>query len=117
MIVFAADEDFDNDILRALQRRLPGIDIIRVQDVGLSGYDDPTVLEWAANNGRILLTHDISTMTRHTLERVRAGLAMPGVIAVPQRINIGRVLDDLALVVTCGDPQDLSGRLLYLPLR
>jgi predicted nuclease of predicted toxin-antitoxin system len=39
-------------------RRQPDIDIIRVQDVGLSGEDDPIVLEWAAQEGRILLTHD-----------------------------------------------------------
>jgi predicted nuclease of predicted toxin-antitoxin system len=55
---FLADENFDNSIVRGLMRRQPDIDIIRVQDVGLSGEDDPIVLEWAAQEGRILLTHD-----------------------------------------------------------
>jgi predicted nuclease of predicted toxin-antitoxin system len=55
---FLADENFDNSIVRGLMRRQPDIDIIRVQDVGLSGEDDPIVLEWAAKEGRILLTHD-----------------------------------------------------------
>jgi hypothetical protein len=50
-----------------------------VQDVGLTGADDPTILEWAAAGGRILFTHDVSTMTRFAYERVAAGLAMPGV--------------------------------------
>ena len=54
---FLADENFDNNIIRGLLRRQPNIDIIRVQDVGLSGRDDPTVLEWAAQEQRILLTH------------------------------------------------------------
>ena len=45
---FLADENFDNSIVRGLMRRQPDIDIIRVQDVGLSGEDDPIVLEWAA---------------------------------------------------------------------
>ena len=31
--------------------------IVRVQDVGLSGADDLTILQWAAEQGRILLTH------------------------------------------------------------
>jgi hypothetical protein len=44
MIRFAADEDFDNDILRALRRRLPEIDVVRIQDVGLGGADDPAIL-------------------------------------------------------------------------
>jgi hypothetical protein len=43
MIRFAADEDFDADVVRALRRRLPEVDIVRVQDAGLGGSDDPTV--------------------------------------------------------------------------
>jgi hypothetical protein len=46
----AADEDFNNVILKSLrgaQRRNADLDIVRVQDVaGLSGADDATVLEW-----------------------------------------------------------------------
>lgn len=43
------DEDFDNDILRGVLRRSPSVDIVRVQDVGLSGKPDSEVLDWAAN--------------------------------------------------------------------
>jgi hypothetical protein len=53
---WAADENFNNDIIRGLLRRKPDVDIVRVQDIGLSGADDPTVLEWAADEGRVLLT-------------------------------------------------------------
>ena len=42
---FVIDEDFDNDILRGLLRRLPAIAIVRAQDVGLSGAKDPVVLD------------------------------------------------------------------------
>ncbi len=59
---FLIDEDFDNDILRGVLRKKPDLDIVRVQDVGLSGASDPVVLEWAAQQGRILFTHDVSTM-------------------------------------------------------
>lgn len=61
MLALAADENFNNDIVRGLRRRMPELDIVRIQDAGLSGADDPTVLEWAAREGRILLTHDVST--------------------------------------------------------
>jgi len=43
---FLADENFNIDIVRGLLRRKTDLDIVRVQDVGLSGADDPTVLEW-----------------------------------------------------------------------
>ncbi len=45
MLRFAADENFNNDILRGLLRRRPDLDIIRIQDMWLSGEDDPTVLD------------------------------------------------------------------------
>lgn len=60
---FLADENFNNQIIRGILRQNPEIDIVRVQDVGLSEADDPTVLEWAARQGRVVLTHDVTTMT------------------------------------------------------
>ena len=117
MIRFAADEDFDNDILRALRRRLPEVDIVRVQDAGLSGADDPTVLAWAASDARVLLTHDASTMSRHALERLGRGETMAGVIVVHQRLAIGSVIDDLVLVATCSSANEWAGQVHYLPLR
>jgi predicted nuclease of predicted toxin-antitoxin system len=58
-----ADENFNNDIVRALWRKDPRIDIIRTQDAGLIGIDDDALLAWAAEQERVLLTHDVSTMT------------------------------------------------------
>jgi hypothetical protein len=39
------DENFNGAILRGIVRRLPELDIIRVQDVGLMATDDPDILE------------------------------------------------------------------------
>lgn len=72
MLRLVADENFNNDIVRGLLRRKPDLDIVRVQDADLSGADDPTLLEWAAQESRILLTHDVTTMTRYAYERVQA---------------------------------------------
>ncbi|WP_228015825.1 DUF5615 family PIN-like protein [Leptolyngbya ectocarpi] len=62
MLKLLADENLDNTIIRGLLRRNPSIDIARVQDVALSGKDDPTVLAWAAQEQRVLLTHDVATI-------------------------------------------------------
>jgi len=53
MLRFAVDENFNLHIVSGVLRRLPGIDIARVQDAGLEGSDDPTILEWAAREGRV----------------------------------------------------------------
>ena len=78
---FLADEDFDNDIVRGMLRRLPNLDIVRDQDVDLSGALYPRVLEWAAQEGRVLLMHDVSTMTAYAYARVSHDLPMPRVFA------------------------------------
>ncbi len=117
MIRFLADEDFNNDILRALRRRRPAVDILRVQDVGLSGQPDPVVLAWAAEQGRVLLTHDAATLVGHAFGRVSAGQAMPGGLIASQSAAIAAVIADLELVVEVTDGAEWSGRVVYLPLR
>ncbi len=111
-----ADENFDNTIIRGLLRRQPDIDIVRVQDVGLSGKNDPTVLEWSAQDDRILLTHDVATITRYAYERIAEGKPMPGVIEVTSDAPIGRVIEDIILLLSCSLDGELEGQILYLPL-
>lgn len=60
---FLADEDFDNRIVRGLMRRLPTLNLIRVQDTEVAEAKDSVVLAWSAKENRIVLTHDVSTMT------------------------------------------------------
>src|SRR5215210_886988 len=98
MLRLATDEDFNNRILRGLLRRRPDLDIVRVQDAGLAGRGDAEVLEWAAREGRVLLTHDVTTMKRHVGERAAAGLRMPGVFEVSQHTPIALVIKDILLL-------------------
>ncbi len=70
MLRLAADEDFNGRIVRGLRRRDPKLDIRRVQDTDVFGASDEEVLEWAAAEDRVLLTHDVATMTASAHERV-----------------------------------------------
>src|SRR5947207_11208440 len=90
-----ADEDFDRRILDGVLHRIPGLDFLSAQEAGLTGRVDPTVLEWAASNGRIVVSHDVTTMQDAAAERIAAGLAMPGVFLIPQLLAIGRAIDEL----------------------
>lgn len=113
---FLADENFDNTIIRGLLRRKPDVDVVRVRDVGLAGADDPTVLEWAAQENRVLLTHDVATITRYAYERIAAGQPMTGVIEVTFDAPIGRVIEDLLFILDCSLEGELEGQIYYLPL-
>jgi len=112
-----ADENFNNDILRALFRRNPGIDVVRAQDVGLMGIDDEGILAWAAEQQRVLLTHDVSTITAHAYHRVTRDEPMPGVFEVSRDVSMRVAIDDILLLTECSRPGEWEGQVRYLPLR
>jgi hypothetical protein len=117
VIRFAADENFNFDIVRGVRRRNPQIDIVRVQDVGLAAADDPTVLAWAAAAGRVLLTNDVATMTRYAYERVTAGLPMPGIFEVSTAVPIAVAIEEILLIAELSFEGEWEGLVRYLPLR
>jgi hypothetical protein len=116
MLRLAADENFNNNIVRGLLHRQPELDIVRIQDVGLSGADDPTALEWAARENRVFLTHDASTITKYAYERVRAGQPMPGVFEASRDVPAGRAIEDILLLAVCSLDGEWEGQVRYLPL-
>lgn len=116
MLRFSADENLDIRILQGLHGQAPEIDVVRVQDAGLQGEPDPVVLEWAAAGGRLLLTHDVTTMTAFAYERVREGKAMPGLVQIPALLPIGHAVDDLLILATASRPGEWEGQVLFLPL-
>lgn len=117
MLRLATDEDFNNRILRGLLRREPGLDIVRVQDVGLAGHRDAEVLDWAAREGRVLLTHDVTTMKRYVDERAATGLPMPGVFEVSQQTPIAQAIEEILLIAECSIEGEWEGQINFLPLR
>jgi predicted nuclease of predicted toxin-antitoxin system len=112
-----ADENFRGAIVRGLLRRRPNLDLVRVTDVGLGEVDDPTILSWAADEGRLVLTHDAATLIGFAYERVAAGNRMPGIIEVRQDLPIGPVIDDLLLIIDASHEGEWDGQVLYLPLQ
>lgn len=117
MLTLLFDENFNNNILRGLIRRKPELDIMRIQDTEVSGADDPTVLEWAAKENRILLTHDVSTITKYAYERVASGKPMPGVFASGSTYPVSRIIEDILLLVEASVEGEWEGQILYLPLK
>ena len=117
MLRFLADEDFNRIIVRGVLRARPEIDIVRVQDIGLRTENDPEVLDRAAAEGRILLTHDEQTMPAYAYERVLASLVMPGVFVVQQEESISRIIEEIILLAECSLEGEWQGQVIYLPLK
>jgi hypothetical protein len=69
----ASAADVPGEIIRGLQRRVPEVDLVRVQDALPEGAPDTDVLAWAAAEGRVLITNDRNTMIGFAYRRVAAG--------------------------------------------
>ena len=114
---FVADVNFNNHILKGLRARVPSLDVIRLQDLGMGRTIDPEVLQWAADDGRIVLTHDVKTMTKYAADRLVAGLAMPGVFELAETLDIGTAINELHVIIECSTQEEWNQRIIYIPMR
>ena len=114
---FVADEGFRRSIVTGLRYRIPSMDLVLAQDVGLSQTPDPDILEWAALENRIVLTHDINTMVGDANARLMASLPMPGVVVVHWDTPPGRVIQDLLEMIVAGVVGDWENQIRYIERR
>lgn len=113
---FLADENFNNQIIRGVLRRIPSAEFIRVQDTDLMGLPDPEVLAYAAEQNLIVLTHDIKTMRCFFYERIANNLPVSTLFLIQGDKPVGTVIDDLELILVASDPNEWEGQAHYIPL-
>src|SRR6266852_5260630 len=116
MLRLLTDEDVHGDIVAGLRRRQPALDLVRVQDVGLAHTPDAIILEWAAQQGRVVVSVDKKTLAVDAWDRVARGLPMPGVAILRILLTIGAAIDELELIAIAGNPDDFRDQVIYLPM-
>lgn len=114
-IRFQADADLNQIIVTAIVRRFPEIDFRTATAAGLAGLKDADVLALTAHDGRVLVTHDQTTMPRHFTAFIRS-TASPGLIIVPQSLGIREAADTLILLWAATEPDEWNNRIVYLPI-
>jgi hypothetical protein len=113
---FLTDHDLNEHIIDGVLRREPSIDLVRCRDVGLADRPDPEVLEYAASQERIVLSHDVNTMPQHARTRVEAGLSMSGLLMIQQLSPVGQVIEDLILIWSASEAEEWRDQIRFLPL-
>ena len=81
----------------------------------LAGLPDPEVLAHAAEDGRVLVTHDLKTMPRHFAAFITTRQSA-GVLLIPQYLPITAAVDDLLLIWSTMDAEEWRNLMWYLPL-
>jgi hypothetical protein len=116
MIVrFLADADLNQAIVTGVRGRETAIDFMTATEANLEGRGDPDVLEFAANQRRILVSHDTSTIPVHFSARLRSGRTSPGVFLARQRASVGQIVEAVLLVWSASSPGEWAGQIHYLP--
>ena len=93
MFALLVDEEFDRNVLAAIEnvalRYDTSIHTARVVDMGALGVStsDRTILEFAAEQDYVVITHDRQTMPGFANQLMEEGLLMAGMIVVSRLLG------------------------------
>ena len=92
------------------------VDVITAQWDGTTQWSDPDLLDRAMALSRVLVTQD-EDLLAEAAQRQRTGRDFAGVVyAHQQRITIAKFIEDLHLIGTVCEPEELANRVEFLPL-
>jgi len=97
---FQADADLNEDIVAGVLRRESIIDFQTADEANLRGLLDQQVLALAAQEDRILVTHDRRTMPRHFADFIVSEKS-PGVVIIAQKVSVNAAIEELLLIWAC----------------
>jgi hypothetical protein len=113
-IRFQADADLRVPIIKGLKRREPAVDFTTAYEAGLAGLDDRAVLALAASSGRVLVSHDVSTMPEQ-FSRFLQDQTSPGMILISQELSYREAIEGLLRVWSSTEAEDWQNVLSFLP--
>ncbi len=113
-IRFQADADLHMPIITGLRRREPAIDFMTAKDAGLTGLDDGAVLALSAGSGRVLVSHDVSTMPE-AFTRFIQEQTSPGVMLISQDLSYREAIEGLLRVWANTEAEDWQNVLSFIP--
>ncbi len=116
MLKLLVDEHIARRLVRGLLLKEPGLDIVRLQDVGLRTALDRDILEWAGREGRVFVTFDVKTVPAAAYQRAAEGKPTPGVFAITESTPIGLAIEQLLVLAIASMPDEWEGQVVYIPL-
>jgi predicted nuclease of predicted toxin-antitoxin system len=115
-IRFQADADFNEEIVMGVVRWKPGVDFQTAGDADLRGVPDSEVLARAAQEQRILVTHDRRTMPEHFADFILQHQS-PGVFIIAQSRSVRTAIEELLLIWVSSEREEWVNLIIVeLPL-
>ena len=114
-IRFQADADLKESIVSAIIRHEPAIDFQTAKAAGLYGLLDDKVLAIAAQEGRVLVSHDRRTMPRHFADFIATTIS-PGLLIIAQNFPFAAAVEELYLIWAIMEAEQWINQIASLPL-
>ena len=111
---FQADADFNRKILSGIRRREPSIDFQSARDGNIIGLTDPEVLLAAAEDHRILVSHDRRTMPGYFAKFIGMR-SSSGVIILSQSLAVGSAIEELLLIWAATGAEEWTNVISSIP--
>ena len=116
-IRYQADADFDKRVVRAVRRRESTIDFQLASEarsgLGLEGIPDDQVLAIAAQEKRILITHDRRTMPAHFANFIGMSES-PGVLIISQKMPLSVAVEHLITIWAASEAEEYINQIVPL---
>jgi predicted nuclease of predicted toxin-antitoxin system len=111
---FQADADLKQSIVNGALRRQPNLDFQSANAAGFEGKKDREVLANAAQEGRVLVTHDRKTMPAEFGEFVMSQTSS-GVLILSQNLSINEAIEALILIWEASTAEEWVDRIMSIP--
>jgi hypothetical protein len=114
-VSYQADADLNQAIVTGVLRQEPTIDFQTALVAGLEGVKDSEVLAIAAQQRRILVSHDRKTMPSEFAEFITSNHSA-GVIIVSQKLPVEVAIEELLIIWAISSAEEWVDRIAKLPL-
>ncbi|AFY50049.1 hypothetical protein Nos7524_4290 [Nostoc sp. PCC 7524] len=114
VVRFQADADLKQAIVTGVVRRQPNIDFQSANVAGLEGKQDSEVLMIAAQDSRVLVTHDRKTMPAEFGNFIMSQ-SSSGVLILAQNLPISDAIDSLIIVWEASTAEEWVNQIMSIP--
>lgn len=121
MLAYLLDEHHRGLLWRFVQRynlrsAFHPLNVTRVGDAPTLplGANDPAILRWAEQEGRILISRDERTLPRHLKDHLASGHGSPGVF-LTRDVALADIIDFLVCATYASEPAEWANRITFIP--
>ncbi|MCI0378468.1 MAG: DUF5615 family PIN-like protein [Gemmataceae bacterium] len=112
---FLADEDLRFEIVLAVRRLEPAIDITTVVELGRAGSSDAEVLAFAQAQSLLVVSHDVNSLKAEAEQRIAQGQSVAGVFLTAQSKPTRPVAESIVLLWAASEAEEWANRVVFLP--